>query len=30
MPMHPQLTDAEVKEVGDLIVRWNSEHMDRR
>jgi dTDP-4-amino-4,6-dideoxygalactose transaminase len=30
MPMHPQLTNAEVKEVGDLIVRWSSEHMDRR
>jgi dTDP-4-amino-4,6-dideoxygalactose transaminase len=30
LPMHPQLTDAEVKEVGDLIVRWSGEHMDRR
>jgi dTDP-4-amino-4,6-dideoxygalactose transaminase len=25
LPMHPQLTDAEVKEVGALIVRWSCE-----
>jgi dTDP-4-amino-4,6-dideoxygalactose transaminase len=30
LPMHPELTDAEVKEVGDLIVRWSRGHADRR
>jgi len=30
LPMHPQLTDAEAKEVGALIVRWSSEPMERR
>jgi dTDP-4-amino-4,6-dideoxygalactose transaminase len=30
LPMHPQLTDAEAKEVGALIARWSREHMERR
>ena len=30
LPMHPQLTDAEVQEVGDLIVRWHRQSMDGR
>jgi dTDP-4-amino-4,6-dideoxygalactose transaminase len=30
LPMHPQLTDAEVKDVGNLIARWSSQLADRR
>ena len=30
LPMHPQLTDAEAKEVGALTVRWSREHTERR
>ena len=30
LPMHPQLTDAEAHEVGDLIVRWNRQTLDSR
>ena len=30
LPMHPQLTDAEVHEVGELIVRWTRQSLDSR
>ena len=30
LPMHPQLTDAEAHEVGDLVVRWNRQSLDSR
>ena len=30
LPMHPQLTDAEVKEVGNLIAHWSGQLADRR
>lgn len=30
LPMHPQLTDAEAHEVGDLIVRWTRQSLDSR
>ena len=30
LPMHPQLTDAEAHEVGDLIVRWSRQSLDSR
>ena len=30
LPMHPQLTDAEAYEVGDLIVRWARQSLDHR
>ena len=30
LPMHPQLTDAEVKEVGNLIARWCGQLAGRR
>ena len=30
LPMHPQLTDAEVKEVSNLIARWPGQLADRR
>jgi len=30
LPMHPQLTDAEVKDVGNLIARWCGQVADRR
>ncbi len=30
LPMHPQLTDAEAHEVGELIVRWTRQSLDSR
>ena len=30
LPMHPQLTDAEAKEVGNLIAHWSGQLADRR
>jgi dTDP-4-amino-4,6-dideoxygalactose transaminase len=30
LPMHPQLTDTEAHEVGDLIVRWTRQSLDSR
>jgi dTDP-4-amino-4,6-dideoxygalactose transaminase len=30
LPMHTQLTDAEVKDVGNLIARWSGQLADRR
>ena len=30
LPMHPQLTDAEVKEVSNLIAHWSGQLADRR
>jgi dTDP-4-amino-4,6-dideoxygalactose transaminase len=30
LPMHAQLTDGEAHEVGNLVVRWTRQSLDRR